>query len=405
MDHFLLGRPRGSAAVLPRAWTAVLRRIATVRASRGEYVLRHGVKTLIAAVVTWQIVALWLPGQQQFLGVATALVAANASTVYNSVVHAVRRVAIHVSGVSLAVTAAWLLGATVGAVVAVLTVLLLTSGRRNDQDRLQVASTAVITLTAAEAGPVGHVVVPAVSTLTGAVVGVVVNALVLPPTYLSQADAAVRSLARCMGTLLTDMGRGLREGRSPNHAHIWLERGHDLERQVAEAREEVQRSAESLRWNARTAARRQHLSTVYAYALEVLHAASYQVRDIARTLADNIGQVADHGLKAGFAVRYGEALELAGQVFTTYAAVGTAAAPGQADAQRQLRTAIDRMLAWHATGTDLIERGAVGKLDAWHVYGSLVADLERLLADLDTIEPPQDAAAAGTVNARGALSQ
>jgi hypothetical protein len=95
----------------------------------------------------------------------------------------------------------------------------------------------------------------------------------------------------------------------------------------------------------------------YEYALDVLHAASYQVRGSARTLADNINQDADHGLKEGFAVRYGEALGLAGQVLTTYAAIGTTADSAQADARRQLRAAIDRMLTWHAGVTDLIERG------------------------------------------------
>lgn len=106
MVHFLPRRRDGSASVTPRAWAGVLRRISTVRASKCEYLLGHGVKSLIAAVLTWQFVDLWVPGQQQFLGVAAALVMANASTVYSSVVHAVRRVAIRVSGASLAVAAA-----------------------------------------------------------------------------------------------------------------------------------------------------------------------------------------------------------------------------------------------------------------------------------------------------------
>ncbi|MFI6359973.1 aromatic acid exporter family protein [Streptomyces sp. NPDC050743] len=394
MDHFLLGMRRGIAGATPQTWTTALRGMSTIRASRGGYVLSHGVKSLIAAVLTWRLIALWLPGQQQFLGVGTALVMANASTVYSSVVHAVRRVAIQVSGVSLAVAAAWLLGATAGAIVAVLMVVLVSGGRRNGEDRLQVASTAVISLTAAAAAPVGHVVVPVVSTLGGAMVGIAINALVFPPTYLGQSDTAVRSLARCMGTLLQDMGRGLTEGRSPSRAHIWLERTRELEQQVAEARDEVRKAAESLRWNARAAARRHHMSDVHAYALEVLHTASFQVRGIARTLADNIDQDTGHGLKQEFAVRYGEALELAGQVFTTYAAVGVAADANQGDAQRQLRTVIDRMLTWHAAVTGLIERGALSNLNAWHVYGSLVADVERLLTDLDSIEQPEEAGAA-----------
>src|SRR5690349_7471105 len=96
MDPFLPGTRHGSTAVMPRAWTAALRMISTVRARESEYVLRHGVKSLVAAVFAWQLIALWLPGQQQFLGVGTALVMANASTVYSSVVHAARRVAIQV---------------------------------------------------------------------------------------------------------------------------------------------------------------------------------------------------------------------------------------------------------------------------------------------------------------------
>ncbi|MGN5381816.1 FUSC family protein [Streptomyces lasalocidi] len=314
-------------------------------------------KSLIAAALTWQLIALWLPGQQQFLGVAVALVMANESTVYSSVVHAVRRVLIQVAGVSLAVAAAWLLGATAGAVVAVLTVVLLTGGRRNGEDRLQVASTAVITLTAAAAAPVGHVVPPTIATLTGAVLGVAVNALILPPTYLSQSDTAVRSLARTMGTLLQDMGRGLREERCQSRAHVWLERGRNLEQQVAGTRDEVQKAAESLRWNAR-AAHRHHMFPVYERALEILHMASYRVRGIAMTLAENAGQEEDSGLlRQDFAARYGEALVLTGQVFTAYAAAGPTVGPAQADAHRQLRVAIDRTLGWHARVTDLMERG------------------------------------------------
>lgn len=387
MHQILPGSWREHAAPSPRPWTAALRRLGTIRADSGENVIGHGVKSLIAAALTWQLIALWLPGQQQFLGVAAALVMANESTVYSSVVHAVRRVVVQVAGVSLAVAAAWLLGATGGAVVAVLMVVLLTGGRGNGEDRLQVASTAVITLTAAAAAPVGHVVPPTISTFTGAVIGVAVNALILPPTHLGQSDAAVRSLARSIGTLLQDMGRGLRDGWSHSHAHIWLERGRHLEQQVAEARDEVQKAAESLRWNAR-AVHRHDTFPVYECALETLHTASYRVRGIAMTLAEDIGQEADSGLRQDFAIRFGEVLVPAGEVFTAYTAVGTTAGAARADAYAQLRLAADRTLDWHAKVTDLMEHGALGKLDGWHVYGSLVADIEHLLADLDIINPP-----------------
>ncbi|MGI5144683.1 MULTISPECIES: hypothetical protein [unclassified Streptomyces] len=155
------------------------------------------------------------------------------------------------------------------------------SRRGNGEDRLHIASTALITLTAAAATPVAHVVSPVVSTLTGAVTGVAVNALILPATHLAQSDAAVRRLARCTGTRLQDMGKGLTQERSSTHASIWLERARHPEREVLEAREEVQKAAESLRWNVRAGTRRHHMIPLHEGALEVLHTASYQVRGIA----------------------------------------------------------------------------------------------------------------------------
>lgn len=355
----------------------------TINADHRSDLLRHGAKSVIAALVTWQLIALWLPGQQQFLGVASALLTANASTVYRSVVHAVRRVAIQVSGVSLAVAAAWLFGATAGGIVVVLVVVVVTGGRRNGEDRLQVASTALITLTAAAAAPFGNVAFSAVATFIGTAVGVTVNALILPPTYLDRSTAAVLGLARSIGALLHDMSRGLAEGRCSSQARIWLERGRRLEQQVDEARDEVRKALESLRWNTRAAARGHRASSAHEDVLDVLHTASYQVRGIARTLADHIDQEADHALGHTFAARYANVLNLAARVFTTYADTGRARNCAQADARKQLRAAIERTSAWHAGLTDLVERGALGEADAWHVHGSLIVDVERLLADLD----------------------
>ncbi|MFE4959802.1 hypothetical protein ACFRCW_38915 [Streptomyces sp. NPDC056653] len=213
--------------------------------------------------------------------------------------------------------------------------------------------------------------------------GVAVNALILPPTHIEESGVALRGLARSLGALLRDMGRALGEGRNSSGAPVLLERGCHLEEQVAEARDDLQQAAESLRWNARAALRGQRISPVHESALQVLNRASYQVRGIARTLADNVDrEESDRQLGQIFTARYAEALELAGQLFETYASSETAAGSTQA-AREELRAAIERMLIWHGRMTDLIERGALVKSGAWHVYGSLVIDVERLLFDLD----------------------
>src|SRR5437899_2413237 len=151
----------------------------------------HGVKSLTAALLAWGVVAPWAPGGRPYLAVATALIMANATTVYRSVTKAVQSVVARLAGLILALGVAWLMGSTAGSVAAIAVIAVVVGPRRAVDDRLQVASTAVIALAATTAAPVGGLVAPAVQTLTGAVVGIVVNALVLPPLYLDESDSAV----------------------------------------------------------------------------------------------------------------------------------------------------------------------------------------------------------------------
>ncbi|SCF95626.1 aromatic acid exporter family protein [Streptomyces sp. Ncost-T10-10d] len=342
----------------------------------------HGAKNLIAALLAWEFATLWIQGERPYVAVATALLMVNAATVYRSVTQAARSMATRAAGVLLALGTVWLLGSTAGSIAGIVGIALVAAGSRNSDDRLQVASTAVLTLTAAAAAPVGHVVLTAIAALSGAVVGVAVNALVLPPLHLDESDGAVRDLARVMGALLRDMGHGLRERQHVARTHGWVEDGRGLGRRVADARERVQQGQESLRWNTCWAVHPQHRPVTYGDMLSTLHGVSLQVRGIARTLADNVDDThTDHHLGQQFLDRYAEMLKLAGQAVEAFVEVDSAARP--AEAREGLRAAIDRAQAWHDTMTDLIGRGALVKPGAWHVYGSLMTDVERLLVDLD----------------------
>ncbi|WP_327371702.1 FUSC family protein [Streptomyces sp. NBC_01217] len=344
----------------------------------------HGVKNLIAALLAWEITTLWIHGERSYVAVATALLMVNASTVYRSVTQAVRSMATRAAGVSLALGTVWLLGSTAGSIAGIVGIALVAAGRRASDNRLQIASTAVLTLTAAAAAPVGNIVLTATAALSGAVVGVAVNALILPPIHLDESDDAIRDLARVMGELLRDMGHGLRERRHVARAHDWVQDGRSLGRRVANARERVQEGQESLRWNTCWAVRPQRRPVTYDDVLATLHGVSLQVRGIARTLADNVDDShTEHHLGQQFLDRYAEMLKLAGQAVEAFVEVESAARPEEARAREGLREAILRARAWHETMTDLIGRGALVKPGAWHVYGSLMTDVERLLADLD----------------------
>ncbi|MGW5047886.1 aromatic acid exporter family protein [Streptomyces griseoluteus] len=341
-------------------------------------------KSLTAALLTWGAVAPWVPGGRPYLAVATALIMANGATVYRSVTSAVQSVVAKLVGLTLALVTAWLMGSTMGSVAAIAVIAVVIGPRRAVDDRLQIASTAVVALAATTAAPVGSLVSPAVQTLMGAVVGIVVNALVLPPLYLDESDSAVRGLARAMGTLLREMGAGLAERQLAVRAPAWLHQARDLEKRLLDAEEQVRQADESLRWNTRCIAHARRKDVTHGQAFRALRGVFLQVRGIARTLADNAyDDHVDHHLGQQFLDRYAETLELAGVAVEGF--IEPRPAPDAPDAapRERLRGAIDGALTWHETMTDLIGRGSLTKPGAWYIYGSLMTDLERLLLDLD----------------------
>ncbi|MFI2207137.1 aromatic acid exporter family protein [Streptomyces sp. NPDC020192] len=364
-----------------------LRRTLTrqIHSERADHVV-HGVKTVITALLTWAVVAPWAPDSQPYLAVATAVLMVNASTVYQSVTKAAQSVVTRIASLVLALVTARLLGPTVGAVAVIAVIAVLAGPRRTTDDRLQVASTAVIALTATATDPMGHLLSPVLQTLTGAAVGIAVNALVLPPLYLNESDSAVRDLAHALGTLLDDMGTGLARRQLTSNAHAWLHQARNLDKRLTHAEEQVQQADESLRWNTRCVAhtRRKDTTSTGTDAFRVLRGVSIQVRGIARTLADSAhDDHTDHHLGQQFLDRYADALQLAATAVQGFVQTRPVTDTANASPRERLRTAIDGTLTWHHTMTDMIGQGRLTKPGAWHVYGSLMTDVERLLTDLD----------------------
>ncbi|MEV6027694.1 aromatic acid exporter family protein [Streptomyces sp. NPDC052036] len=374
----MLSRERAVAAV--RLVRQLAHRVRVAR--RGRVV--HGAKALLAALLAWGAVSLWSPEERPYLAVATALLMGNASTVYRSVTQSAQNVAARVAGLVLALVTARLLGATTAAVAVIVVIAVLAGPRRSADDRVQVAAIAVIGLAASAADPMGSLVSSVLQTLVGAVVGILVNALVLPPLYLEESDSAVRSLAHAMGTLLHDMGVGLAQRRLSAASHGWLHRARRLEERLAHAQEQVQQADESLRWNTRCVAQARRGDTTSGEAFQALRGVSLQVRGIARTLVDNASDShADHHLGQQFLDRYAETLQWAGAAVRAFVEPSASNGGAEMSPRERLRGAIEGALDWHETMTGLIVGGSLARPGAWHVYGSLMTDVERLLADLD----------------------
>jgi hypothetical protein len=243
--------------------------------------LRQIAKTALAATVSWELAVRLLHSPLPALAALGAILTVQV-TVKQTVTFGIQQVV----GVTVGVGGAFLLVGALGVhlwTVALLILLALVVGNllRLGRQVNQVAMSAVLVL----ALGAGYGSVRIVDTLLGAVVGVLVNMLVVPPTHVQAAAAAITRAAEDLGLLLTDIGKGLRTGWDHRTAQDWLRRARELDAARARAGEAVRRGDESLRYNplARDEAESVARLTEAHTALE--HVAT-QIRGTARALAD-----------------------------------------------------------------------------------------------------------------------
>ncbi|GAB3987507.1 hypothetical protein GCM10029978_106590 [Actinoallomurus acanthiterrae] len=210
----------------------------------------QSLKATAAALLAWVIAALWLEAPLAYLAPWVALVMVHA-TVYRSVVKAVQQLVAVVVG---------LLGATGGyvllgdrtltlALVLVVTVPLAYWREFGDQG-IYGATTAMLVLTSGD--PSLHQLFSRLlETGLGTVVGVTVNALVLPPVHLRDARRAIDSVAGELAEVLEGAAAALRETWDADAANECLRRAGRTSTRVEEAWAAIRWGHESLRLNPR----------------------------------------------------------------------------------------------------------------------------------------------------------
>ncbi|GGL64082.1 FUSC family protein [Streptomyces fumigatiscleroticus] len=197
-----LAREAGNAARAARAaWRGP---------GRERDLVIQSLKAAAAALLSWSVARYWLDDPLAMMAPWVALVLVQA-TVYSSLRQAAQQFAAVCVGTLLASGAQALTGSTMGALAVSLPVLMLLANwpRFGDQG-VYAATTALFTLTMGTVSPaaVGHRVGLAA---LGAVIGVAVNALVLPPIHLRDVRENLASLAREAGHVLHTVADGLRE--------------------------------------------------------------------------------------------------------------------------------------------------------------------------------------------------
>jgi uncharacterized membrane protein YccC len=336
-------------------------------------------KTTLAAVIAWEL-ARRLLGGSPLLAPLTALLVTQL-TVVETVTGSLQRVGSVVVGVLLAVLLAdllglqwWSIGLVVFASLAVAQVL------RLGEHRIEVPISALLVF--AVGGQPGAAWTRVLETLIGAAVGVVVNVVVAPPVYVQSAGEAIGELAERMARLLRDGGQELLRGWSGEDAYERLRQARELDDAVGRARQALGRAEDSLRLNPRRR-RVGDPSDDLRAALSSLEHSAILVRGLFRSLVDldtvSGGQGPDPTLRAALARLLAET---AGAV-RAFGELVSANLPGPPANEAPLRRALGRAKACR----DEVARGmAPGPRDqpgAWQVHGHLLANLDRLLSEID----------------------
>jgi uncharacterized membrane protein YccC len=373
-----------AAASLRRATRRVVRRVdlSPLTAWRGRGVppgLRTA-KSTLAAVLSWEL-ALLLPDESlPVLAALTALLVTQL-TVVETINESLQRVGSVVVGVLLAVLLAdlfglqwWSIGLVIFGGLAVGQVLRLGS------QRIEVPISALLVL--AVGGQPGAAGTRVLETLIGAAVGVAVNVVVAPPVYVQPAGEAIAELAEAMARLLRDGGDELARGWSGEDAYDRLRQARELDGPLGRARRALGRAEDSLRLNPRRRRVGDPSSDLRA-ALTSLEHGAILVRGLFRSLVDLDTATGGEGPQPELRAAVAALLEeTAGAVraFGELVSAGLAGPPGN---QAPLRRALGRARARRDQVATAMPAGPRAQPDAWQVHGHLLANVDRLLTELD----------------------
>jgi Aromatic acid exporter family member 1 len=376
------------AGSLRRRLRRSARRLAR-RVDLGRLVRRRGegsplglrtAKTTLAAVISWEL-ALRLPGSQPpVLAPLTALLVTQL-TLVETITGSLQRVASVTAGVLLALGVADLLGLhwwSVGLVIFVS--LAIGQVLKLGPHRVEVPVSALLVLTLG--GTPGVARTRVLETLIGAGVGVVVNAVLVPPVYIRPAGEAIYELTDDMARVLEGAVADLREGWSGEDAYERLLEARELDREVGEAREAIGRAEDSLRLNPR---RRLvgDPSDELREGMTTLEHAVILVRGLCRSLVDLDTVTGGRGPAPALRAAIGRLLEAVADAIRTFGEHLVASVPGPPANQAPLQRSLSRARASRDDLAKAMTAAPREEPDAWPVHGHLLANVDRLLSELD----------------------
>ncbi|MGW6025286.1 FUSC family protein [Streptomyces sp. NPDC055214] len=336
----------------------------------------QSLKAAGAALIAWAVAGWWWDAPMALMAPWTALFLVQ-NTIYRSLRSGVQQFTVVIAGTLIAAGAGALLDNTMlaMAVALPLTVLLGNYARFGTQGvYAPTAALFVLGYGSYSGVEIGHRLL---ETLLGAVIGIGVNALVLPPVHQRSVQHLRGRLPRDCAELLDDAARGVRETYDKARADAWYSRAQSLTDMVTDLRTARRWSDESYRFNPFRRMRRavpQVHSSEWDFAWDRL---TEHVRITMRTLSEDARDLSERP-------------RLPADVPEILSSFLAAAADVCACDDRG-SSALDAAREAHGRLTSLL--ADTTHEEATPVLGGVVADTQRLLHDLETVTGPLEARA------------
>ncbi|MEU1309256.1 FUSC family protein [Streptomyces cinnamoneus] len=342
----------------------------------------QAVRSTLAAVISY-VVALQLSNEPAPLTAPLTALLVVQVTLYSTLTTSIRRVNSVVAGVLIAIGFSVMVGLTWWSLgLIILASLVIGRFVRAGEFVPEVAISAMLVLGVTRVAETAWDRV--LETLIGAVVGLLFDVLFVPPVWVQPASEAIEHLSRRMGQLLQRVGDEVCGHTPVEEAAARLHEARRLDHDIVQVDASLRQAEDSLRFNPRV---KEGLlfRVVLRTGLDALEIAAVVLRVICRTLTDLAKERRDEHL---FPDDVAEALE---DVFRHLArAVESFAVLITTQVSANAEEAEDRLVRELAAGRASRDRAAHLLLESvqrhprqWQLHGALLAEMDRILDELD----------------------
>ncbi|MEU3354466.1 FUSC family protein [Streptomyces sp. NPDC037389] len=342
----------------------------------------QAVRSTLAAVISY-VVALQLSSEPAPLTAPLTAILVVQVTLYSTLTTGIRRVNSVVAGVLIAIGFSVVVGLTWWSLgLIILASLIIGRFVRAGEFVPEVAISAMLVLGVTRVGYTAWDRV--LETLIGAVVGLLFDILFVPPVWVQPASEAIEHLSRRMGRLLQRVGEELGGHTPVAEAAARLHEARRLDHEIVQVDAALRQAEDSLRFNPRVREGLLH-RVVLRTGLDALEIAAVVLRVICRTLTDLAKERTGAPL---FASDVAEAmrevfLHLARAVESFAVLITTQVSANAEEAESRLVAELAAGRTSRDRAAELLLQGVRRHPGQWQLHGALLAEVDRILDELD----------------------